>query len=385
MKKIAICIIAYNRLDSLKQLLTSIEKAEFKGENIPLIISIDKSDTSVVEEYANNYDWKHGHKKIKIHERNLGLRNHIISQGEEFQDYDALIILEDDVIVSPAFYQYAMQTVEFYFNNAMIAGISLYSFPINYLTERPFEPLNNGYDAYFMQTAQSWGQIWMKEQWNKFYIWYLDNESFDENPKIPNALYGWKKSWLKYHTRYCIEKNKYFVYPYFAFSSNGGGAGIHSSSSYNNYETNMQCQIHRPLLLPEIEQGVHYDAFFENIDLKNYLLKKYPNIILDLNGYKNSFIGYNYAVSSKNLNFKIEAQYGLSRHPIEMNIFESTKGNDIYIYNLKKKNNNLSHSFPLSLILYQFRIRNLIIFLRKIGLKNMAIKFLFSLIRKFGI
>ena len=40
-------------------------------------------------------------------------------------------VLEDDIVVSPGYYQYMKQAVEYYKDNADIAGISLYSHKMN--------------------------------------------------------------------------------------------------------------------------------------------------------------------------------------------------------------------------------------------------------------
>jgi len=50
--KIAIVIIAYNRVDSLRNLLNSINNAFYLEVQVPLIISIDKSDKS--EEFEDS-------------------------------------------------------------------------------------------------------------------------------------------------------------------------------------------------------------------------------------------------------------------------------------------------------------------------------------------
>ena len=109
---------------------------------------------------------------------------------------------------------------------------------MNYQNQKPFYPLQTDSDVYLMQCAQSWGQVWMKKQWFEFKEWYIvHNEEFHELPHLPNAICNWpKSSWLKYHTRYCIEKNKYFVYPYVSLSTNNADIGTH----YNQKTTLFQ-------------------------------------------------------------------------------------------------------------------------------------------------
>ena len=131
--RIGICCITYNRLTSLTRLLKSLEDADY-DENVELIISIDKSDSTDIEDFANMYQWKYGQKHIIAHNSNLGLRKHILSCGLLLKKYDALVVLEDDIVVSPNYYRYVVQCIEKYHDDDRIAGISLYNFPVNYLT-----------------------------------------------------------------------------------------------------------------------------------------------------------------------------------------------------------------------------------------------------------
>ena len=58
MNNIAIVAVAYNRVSSLNRLLNSLLKANLT--EAPLIISIDKSDTNIVEEFADTFTWSVG-------------------------------------------------------------------------------------------------------------------------------------------------------------------------------------------------------------------------------------------------------------------------------------------------------------------------------------
>ena len=138
--------------------------------------------------------------------------------------------MEDDLTVSPNFYTYATLTVEKYFNDSNIAGISLFNFGLNYQTGNLFLPIKDENDVYFMNCAQSWGEIWMKKQWLAFYEWYNSHRDFPtESDILPRKICQWKESsWLKYHTRYCIENNLFFVYPYTSYTTNNGDAGTHN-------------------------------------------------------------------------------------------------------------------------------------------------------------
>jgi Glycosyl transferase family 2. len=216
MNKYAIVVIGYNRPVSMQRLLNSLSQGIYGNDKITLIISIDNSGTDEVKKCADIFFWKFGEKKIVVYPKKQGLRQHILHCGDFLYDYDAIAVLEDDIVVAPGFYTYMKETVKKYHDNDQIAGISLYNHLWNVHVNMPFEPVPTIYDTYFFQFAQSWGQIWMKKQWFDFQKWYKQNrEEFGEINGVPESVCGWpSSSWLKYHIRYCVEKDKYFVYPY---------------------------------------------------------------------------------------------------------------------------------------------------------------------------
>ena len=69
--KIAIVVVAFNRLPSVTRLLSSLSSAEYADNKVDLIVSIDKSNTDIVEKYADGFDWKYGEKIVVKHEQNL--------------------------------------------------------------------------------------------------------------------------------------------------------------------------------------------------------------------------------------------------------------------------------------------------------------------------
>lgn len=378
MYNIAIVTIAYNRIDSLQRLLQSLLEADYNKSKVDLIISIDKSDTDKVEKYADSFYWPNGDKFVRKHKENLGLRKHILSQGAAFEKYDALVILEDDIIVSPAFYNYVCQTVNKYFNNDSIAGISLYSFPLNCYTNDPFEPMKNEFDVYFMNIAQSWGQVWMKKQWMEFFTWYKNNMEFTPSTEIPPTLFRWSKSWLKYHDRYCIEKNKYFVYPYHALSTNCGDAGTHSNQNYNVFQAPMQTSIVYPLNLPDEENdAIRYDGFFQNKDLYKSLGLTEKECCLDLQGYRAVIPNKRFLLTTKILPYQILKSFAISFHPIEENVFRKVEGDGIRLYDINQTEG--FQKVQSSFVTYSYRIASMMQIMKRYGL----IKLMKDIIKRF--
>ena len=156
--KFCIVAVGYNRPDSMKRLLDNLLAADYDGDFVDILISIDKGvRQSEVIDIAEQYEWPYGDKRIRAFSKRQGLRQHIIQCGDMTKEYTAVIILEDDIVVSECFYLYAKQSVQFYGSDRRIAGISLYKHETNVGVYQFFEPEYNGYDCYLMQFAQSWG------------------------------------------------------------------------------------------------------------------------------------------------------------------------------------------------------------------------------------
>ena len=170
----AIVVVGYQRAKSLNRILHSISNAVFEDMNIPLIISIDYSDcNNDVIDIANSFKWKYGQKTVRTFDANQGLRNHIIQCGDISIIYGGVIILEDDLFVSPYFYKYAIEAMNYYKDDERIAGIALYSYQVNNFAQREFIPLKSEYDIFFSKMAVTWGQCWTKNQWTNFKEWYF--------------------------------------------------------------------------------------------------------------------------------------------------------------------------------------------------------------------
>ena len=86
-------------------------------------------------------------KKLYTYPERLGLRKHILKCGDFLDFYDALVVLEDDLVVAPSFYMYVLMTVNKYIENNNIAGISLYTHLWNHNAGLPFTPCPSMYDV----------------------------------------------------------------------------------------------------------------------------------------------------------------------------------------------------------------------------------------------
>ncbi len=340
MEKTAIIVVAYNRVGSLLRLLDSLANAYYpEGVDVPLIISVDKSGSTAVEDIARNFEWAHGEKTVRTHEANLGLKKHVLECGDISKDYDGVIILEDDLYVSPSFYMYTLEAFRAVRMEKKIGGISLYSHRLNVHAREPFEAIDDGYDNYYMQFASSWGQAFTADQWGGFKEWYEQHCEEDvAADNVPPNVSSWSdKSWLKYYIKYLIDTDRYFLYPRVSFTTNFGDEGEHMGSEASDLQVPLagirkygQIDLH----FSDLEgSGSVYDAYFENMRLsKDIEGIADGDVTVDMYGKKQSSGYARYVLSGNPLPYKTVRSYGRRLRPIDANVLYKIDGSDFFLY-----------------------------------------------------
>ena len=345
----AIVIIAYNREAAFRRLLHSIEEADYPDGDVTLIISVDRSTGhmgDLVREAAKDFDWKHGEKKLVFHEENLGLKKHVLSCGDFCKEYGAVIMLEDDLYVSPAYYSYAMQALEYTADNDRIGGISLYNHLLNVHAREPFQAIDAPCDNWYFQFASSWGQAFTKEQWNGFRSWLTVHDNTDlADTDLPYNVSGWSdRSWLKYYIKYLVDTDRFFLYPMVSYTTNFCDEGTHAKKAVNDLQVPLSAG-RKTFTFESLEESRSvYDAFFENIRLREHVASilsaltngqvKPEQVAIDLYGYRGADVRADYLLSSKLLPYRCLKMYGRYLRPHDENIFQEIPGESFFLYDL---------------------------------------------------
>lgn len=338
MYRYGIIAIGYKNRKGMLRLLEYLKNAEYDSENVTLIISVDKSEDDSVGEVAMEFEWCHGEKIVCLQKERMGLRRHILTCGNYLNEYelDAAAVFEDDVIPSTDYFLYMRAAVEKYYNEEKIAGISLYTHRKNFNVEEEFTPAAGEGDTYFLQYAQSWGQVWLRNRWNEFSQWYKDNcENLEADYRIPANVSSWNEnSWLKFHIKYCIVKNKYFVYPYVSHSTCFSEAGEHTAKDSDRCQVVLSNSSGREFTLTDFEEkALKYDAFFENEELYQYCGVAKEELTVDLYG-GHVAVNRRYLLSKKYLPYPVVKSWGNRLKPHEMNVIKDIPGEDIFLYDL---------------------------------------------------
>lgn len=345
----AIVINAYNRPAALKRLLASVQQAAYPaGENIRLHISIDRGEdgcSSDVLEIAESVPWPYGDKRVECQERHLGLIPHFYHCGDLAHEYGAIILLEDDLVVSPVYYTYVSKTIDYYESDPRIAGLSLYTLWFNGYTQEPFSPLSDDADVFFLQVPYTQGQAFSSAQWQRFTTWQnAENRQVHPGDYIHEMFLRFAPDeWFPIRTKYLIDTSRFYVFPRESLVTGFGDPGAHFSKPSYFFQVPLQ-RFKVDYCLKKFDESVAvYDSFFEIL----------PDRLNQLTG---QFSGYSYEVdlygtkSRANLELKTNSEYVLTSRrcisplatfgkymwPMEANIIEGIPGNEISF--CRKKN-----------------------------------------------
>lgn len=237
-----IALFTYNRLEHTKQTIVALTKNELAAESDLIIFSDGpKNDAAKdeVDKVRNYLKTVNGFKSVKIiaREKNLGLANSII-QGvtEIINQFNKIIVLEDDLITAPYFLKYLNEALNRYEENDKIISIHGYVYP----TKRPLP------ETFFLRGADCWGWATWKRGWD---LLEIDSQKlltalrtkklgreFDLDGSYPycqmlkGQIKGLNNSWAIRWYATAFLKNKLTLYPGRSLVSNVGfdDSGTHT-------------------------------------------------------------------------------------------------------------------------------------------------------------
>ncbi len=361
-----IIVVGFSRPQALKRLLHSLNKAHYP---LPVLlnVSLDGGTSKTVIEVAESFEFKHGEYRIIKHEQNMGLREHILWCGDQTATYGAVIVLEDDLIVDPYFFFFAVNALQAYANNPSIAGIALYSPRYNEYTALPFEPLYNGQSAFLMTVPCSSGQLWTHTQWQAFRKWYGKGEQskVDMCVGLPMRVKQWpKSSWKKYYAAYLVDESLFFIYPYISYTSNcSDDGGTHIAFKTDIHQTALgqpDRKMEEFVLRPITEESLFYDAYMEICSswVEKRLNLPANSLVVDLYASKDAslIVSKPFALTSRPTKESI-MKYPLDFRPMEMNIFYTCEDSSLGFFSLSRNTDVLLDRSPSRFAAYQYWIR----------------------------
>lgn len=188
---VALAVFAYNRPEHLKDCLTSLDLNDgLKSLDIHLFIDgpVNKEaehSSEAVLRIANEFAQYHSNCTISFSQVNLGLRKSVISAlSTLFSKYEAVIVVEDDLVVSRDFIPFMIRALEAFANDMNVGSISGFS-------EARF-PFFVKSDLIASRRQSCWGWATWSNRWNS--IDWIDSKGntseYLANVKLLSSI-GW--------------------------------------------------------------------------------------------------------------------------------------------------------------------------------------------------
>lgn len=253
-----VVLFVYNRLDHTARVLETLGKNELAKETELFVFSdAAKSDKGLekvneVREYINQKEWQKNFKSVTIvqAEKNKGLAKSVIGGVSEIiEQYGKVIVIEDDLVLSPYFLNYMNGALDYYKEDSKIWAISGYSFPMKSLKKYP-------HDVFYSYRGSSWGWATWADRWSLVDWEVSDYAALMSSPErqkqfnrggsdlvnmlrlqMEGKIDSWAVRWVYAQSKL----DTYTVYPKHSYLGNGGcdGSGTHSGKN-DDYWTDIQ-------------------------------------------------------------------------------------------------------------------------------------------------
>lgn len=164
MSNIPIALFVYKRLWHTQQTIRSLQENALAAQSDLYIFSDAPRDEAAEKEVSQVRAWiktisgfRQCH--LILREKNLGLANSIIQGVSSILSIsNNIIVLEDDLVLSPFFLEYMHQGLALYQDDPQVASIHGYALPIKQTMP----------ETYFLRGADCWGWATWKRAWDKF-------------------------------------------------------------------------------------------------------------------------------------------------------------------------------------------------------------------------
>lgn len=245
-------VMTMDRAASLQRLLASLSAANYGEDTVDLDIWIDRRNEGEVNEEvlhaSRKVMWKHGTKTIHKRTVNAGLyQQWIYTWNITAETTEVAVILEDDLEVSPAFYQWLRVARAAYAQDPEVAAFTLQRSTLRPRQRRGFTgPLKipKEHPVFKYRLLGTWGFAPQRDQWVEFRKWFEEKRAHGEKPYVNGLMTtNWYKSqevdgfapnmWSQWWIKFVDEKNYFTVTAHLpdgtTLAANWRESGLHYS------------------------------------------------------------------------------------------------------------------------------------------------------------
>jgi len=272
-------LIVYNRSQHLAHVLAALQKHKLE----PLYIFSDgpKDDkdaerVGAVRELILHIEW--ARPEICLQDHNKGLAWSVMHAVDTvLAQHDTVIVLEDDCVVGPWFYEFMNQCLARYADNERVMSVNGYTMPIPSVALGDYP-----WDLYFNPRVGCWGWATWRRAWSLYdrnikgvYVKAKEMGIMERGgrdvegivrARIEGRLDAWTGGWILAHYIH----DAYCIYPTISHTQNIGmnGSGVHCTKT-GRWDTPLaqekptrypgDVSLHRPILDHFMEYYGGYD------------------------------------------------------------------------------------------------------------------------------
>lgn len=285
-----VVLFVYNRLDHTMNVIESL-KNNILADDTELYVFSDAAKTEkaqnsveAVREYIRKTDWRKNFRSVTVveAEKNKGLAKSIIGGVTGvLKKYGKVIVVEDDLVLSPHFLQYMNGALDYYQDAPEVWSISGYSFPMKSL--KKYE-----HDVFYSYRGTSWGWATWLDRWEmtdwdvKDFPKLMGDKEWQKRfnrggndltqmlkAQMEGRINSWAIRWV--FTQSNLET--YTVYPKYSYILNDGcdGSGTHVGNT-EEYSTDIkygvpECRFERLKIDKKIAKEFWY-KYSDTLDKK---------------------------------------------------------------------------------------------------------------------
>ncbi|KAJ1445122.1 hypothetical protein M885DRAFT_550918 [Pelagophyceae sp. CCMP2097] len=247
-------VIAYARLAGLERLLESLAAARYGAHNVALRVHVDfpppgasaatLAANAAAARVARRFHWPHGSSEVRLRSAHAGAALNRLEAWTPACDGDVGAFFEDDVAVSPAWFDFSTAALEAYGGRGRaagaVAGVVLqrnWLVPACYLKEAD---ARNAFQPYLSPVLGPYAHVVAGAWWRRFTAWHRTRPKGDVRVPGNSFSNGWLRGahaerdlWTAYADRFAFDTGALFVYGNLpggaALARNHAGPGLHYS------------------------------------------------------------------------------------------------------------------------------------------------------------
>ncbi|KAL0728238.1 hypothetical protein Bca4012_024331 [Brassica carinata] len=235
-------VLTFNRLHSLSRCLRSLSSARYglagHARRVHLHIYIDHFPLPLTDEsnnlksakevldFVDKFEWRFGDKLVHYRTENAGLQGQWLEAWWPSSDHEFAFVVEDDLEVSPLYYEFLEGVIRSYYYDANGYNPSIYGAS---LQRRRFVPGKHGNklqvdpktNVFLYQLVGTWGQLLFPKPWKEFRLWYDEHKSNGKKPFLDGMVTnGWYKKlgeriWTPWFIKFIHSRGYFNIYTNF--------------------------------------------------------------------------------------------------------------------------------------------------------------------------